>query len=129
MEQEKVKQDLRELKKTVHLIDTLIRTRDEYAYRIKRLSESNRIKSKKEALALESLISKIDIERHVKKALEIQSRYTGAIAQLGTVDKTILIEYYINGTPAFKVGRTLGYSEDGIRKRLGKAIKKIAQMM
>ena len=119
--------ELKELKKTVHLIDTLIRTKNEYQYRIKALSESNRIKSKQEINALNEVISKMNIEQYIKIAVQLQNTYTSAINSLGVVDKTILIEYYINGVPAWKIANSLGYTEDGIRKRLSKAIEKIAK--
>ena len=127
MEIERVKMELKELKKTVHLIDTLIRTKNEYQYRIKALSESNRIKSKQEINALNEVINKMNIEQYIKRAVQLQNTYTSAINSLGVVDKTILIEYYINGVPAWKIANALGYTEDGIRKRLSKAVCKIAK--
>ena len=123
---ERVKTDLRELKKTVHLIDTLIRTRNEYQYRIKQLEASHRQKARAEANALSELVMQIDLEGHINKAKELYSKYMKAIDTLSLIDKSIIVEYYINGLPAWKVGYKIGYSEDGIRKRLSKIIIKIA---
>lgn len=126
MDLKKIKEDLKELKKTVHLIDTLIRTKDEYLYRISKLSAFG---AYDEIEYLEKAIKDMKIEHHLKRAIELQAVYTEAISSLGVIDKTILLEYYVNGEPAWKIANKLCYSEDGIRKRLGKAIKEICKYM
>ncbi len=129
MDLKKIKEDLKELKKTVHLIDTLIRTRDEYLYRIQRLSASRTSGAESEIAYLNDVIEQMRLDEHMKRAIELQGIYTEAISTLGVTDKTILIEYYINGKPAWKIANMLCYSEDGIRKRLAKALKSLCSYM
>lgn len=124
MEIKQVKEDLKELKKTVHLIDTLIRTKNAYAYRIKELNEMGK---GEKASELAAMIEQMQIERCLKGAIELQNKYSEAIATLGVVDKTIVLEYYINGLTAWKIGNKLGYSEEAIRKHLAKALAQIAK--
>ena len=127
MQIEQVKTDLRELKKTVHLIDTLVRAKNAYAYRIKSLIEQGSKSGVEEARKLQEKLDDLKIQEHITRAIELQGKYTEAISALGVVDKTIVLEYYINGTSAWKIGNKLGYSEDGIRKRLAKALAQIAK--
>ena len=124
MEIKQVKEDLKELKKTVHLIDTLIRTKNAYAYRIKELNEMGKGEKASELI---EMIEQMQIENHLREAIELQNKYSEAIATLGIVDKTIVLEYYVNGLTAWKIGSKLGYSEEAIRKHLAKALAQIAK--
>ena len=123
---ERVKKDLRELKKHVHLINTLQRRKAQYLLRIEDLKKSHRIKAREEIIMLEEVLSLMNIEKYIKKAADIEKKYMKKIKSLSITDQVIIIDYYINGLPAWKIGMRIDYSEDGIRKRLQKAIEKIA---
>ena len=125
---QRVKTDLKELKKTVHLINTMIRTRNEYLYRIKLLSSLHREKSRAEARALTKALELMNIEEQIERANKTKEKYISAIYALPLTDKAIAIDYFLNGTPAVKIALSLSYSEDGIRKRLPKIINKIAAL-
>ena len=123
---ERVKKDLRELKKHVHLINTLQRRRAQYLLRIEDLKKSHRIKAREEIIMLEEVLSLMNIEKYIERAADIEKKYMKKIKSLSITDQIIIIDYYINGLPAWKIGMRIDYSEDGIRKRLQKAIEKIA---
>lgn len=123
---ERVKKDLRELKKHVHLINTLQRRKAQYLLRIEDLKKSHRIKAREEIIMLEEVLSLMNIEKYIKRASDIEKKYMKKIKSLSITDQVIIIDYYVNGLPAWKIGMRIDYSEDGIRKRLQKAIEKIA---
>ena len=58
---ERVKKDLRELKKHVHLINTLQRRKTQYLLRIEDLKKSHRIKAREEIIMLEEVLSLMNI--------------------------------------------------------------------
>lgn len=122
-----VKKDLRELKKHAHAIEKLKMAQSTHMARIKMLermlpSDKANELIKKEMAHLEAL----PICKEIDKAREIEEKYMGAIMALDPIEKSIVVDTYINGVPYWKIGIELGYSEEGIRKRLAKAIKSIA---
>ena len=124
---DEVKKDLRELKKHAHAIDRLKSLQSTHMARIKMLermlpSDKANELIKKEMAHLEAL----PICKEIDKAREIEEKYMGAIMALDPIEKSIVVDTYINGVPYWKIGIELGYSEEGIRKRLAKAIKSIA---
>ena len=123
---ERVKKDLRELKKHVHLINTLLRRKAQYLLRIDTLRKSHRIKAREEIEMIEEVLAQMNIEKYIERATNLEKKYMTKIKKLSITDQAIIIDYYINGLPAWKIGLRLDYSEDGIRKRLQKALEKIA---
>ena len=123
---ENAKKDLRELKKHVHLINTLLRRKNQYLLRIDTLKKSHRIKAREEIELLEGALAQMNIEKYIERAANIEKKYMKKIKRLSIIDQAIIIDYYINGMPAWKIGVSLDYTEDGIRKRLLKALEKIA---
>ncbi len=123
---EKVKRDLKDLKKHVHLINTLLRRKTQYLLRIDTLKKSHRIKAREEIEFLEGAIMLMNVDKYIERATAIEKKYMNKIKKLSITDQAIIIDYYVNGLPAWKIGMRLDYSEDGIRKRLQKAIEKLA---
>lgn len=122
-----VKKDLRELKKHAHAIDRLKSLQSTHMARIKMLekmtpSDKSSELIKKEQEHLEAL----PICSEIEKAREIEEKYMSAIMELDPIEKSIVLDSYINGVPYWKIGVELGYSEEGVRKKLSKAIKSIA---
>lgn len=125
-----VKKDLRELKKHAHAIDRLKSLQSTHMARIKMLekmtpSDKSSELIKKEREHLEAL----PICSEIEKAREIEEKYMSAIMELDPIEKSIIVDTYINGVPYWKIGIELGYSEEGIRKKLSKAIKSIANQI
>ena len=122
-----VKKDLRELKKHAHAIERLKSVQKTHMARIKMLE--NIAPSDKASELIEKELAHLDalpICNEIEKAREIEEKYMGAIMKLDPIEKSIIVDTYINGVPYWKIGIELGYSEEGIRKRLAKAIKSIA---
>ena len=125
-----VKKDLRELKKHAHAIERLKEAQSTHEARIKMLEKLNSCKKTQEIIEKERRhIELLPIEKEIESARELEEKYMSAISTLGPIDKSIIIDTYINGVPYWKIGVALGYSEEGIRKRLGKAIKEISSIV
>ena len=88
-----------------------------------------KIANEKSSELIEKELAHLDslpICKEIEKAREIEEKYMGAIMELDPIEKSIIVDTYINGVPYWKIGIELGYSEEGVRKRLAKAIKSIA---
>ena len=121
-----VKKDLRELKKHAHAIERLQKAQKTHLARIKMLERMNQPEITKEIIENELRhIEILPLCKEIDSAREIEEKYMDAISALGPIEKSIVIDTYINGIPYWKVGADLGYSEEGVRKRLSKAIKEI----
>ena len=122
-----VRKDLRELKKHAHAIEKLQRVYQTHEARIKmlkRLGENDKVKALIEKE--ESYISSIKLCEEIDNARLLEEKYMGAIVKLDPIDKSIILDACINGTPYWKVGYELGFSEEGVRKRINKILKAIA---
>ena len=126
---ERIKKDLRELKKTTHLVEALIGAKKNYLKRIRELKGLHRIQKREKLETLERLYEAVEVEPYIIKIEEYIEGYHEAIESLGITDRAVVIDYFVNGIPAWKIGARLGYSEDGIRKRLKGCIIKIADFL
>ncbi|MBQ3018094.1 MAG: hypothetical protein IJD89_04025 [Clostridia bacterium] len=122
-----VKKDLRELKKLTHASRAIESAVDTHLARIKTLKNlpsSERISTliSKE----EELLKSLNTLGKIEDAQLLENKYMEAIMSLDPTDKTIALNTYINGVPYWKTGIELGFSEEGVRKRITKIIKKIA---
>ena len=123
-----VKRELRELKKYTHAIKQIESARKTHLMRIKLLEgmqENDRI------LALiekeNTLLADQTPINLIESACEIEERYKKAINELPILERGIIVDAFINGTPYWKIGLEIGYSEDGVRKKVSKIISKIAK--
>ncbi|MBQ3041451.1 MAG: sigma-70 family RNA polymerase sigma factor [Clostridia bacterium] len=122
-----VKKELRELKKHAHAIERLESIRTTHIKRIQMLERMEKTDKLNEIIRNERrLLEALPISEELSLAQELEEKYMGAIATLGPIEKSIVIDTYINGLPYWKIGVALGYSEEGIRKRLSKAIHTIS---
>ena len=123
----KVKKDLRAMKKSAHAIERLIEIQGTH---FKRIDALNSLPHRKEQEALVKcemeLISRLGVEREIEKSVEIEKRYSAAIGSLSLEDRAMLLDCYVSGKPYWKIGMEYGFSEEGARKHLGAIIKKIA---
>ncbi len=122
-----VKKDLRELKKHAHAIERLKNVQKTHMARIKMLEKMTPNDKVSELIKKEmEHLNALPICNEIEKARKIEEKYMNAIMELDPVEKSIIVDTYINGVPYWKIGLELGYSEEGIRKRISKAIKSIA---
>lgn len=130
MEKEKVKSDLRKLRKITHSITVAMECKQNHERRLEYLRGKIATKDNTEEIQkLEEVLGSLHIEENIKKATALEATYMEAIDKLEGFDKTIIIDGYINGKPYWKIGRDIGYTEVGIRKRVEKAIEKLASLL
>lgn len=122
-----VKKDLKDLKKHAHAIERLQRVQSTHEARIKMLRKMNETEKTRALIEKEeSFIDSIKLCEEIDSARQLEEKYMRAIIALDPIDKSIILDAYVNGVPYWKVGYELGFSEDGVRKRVNKIIKAIA---
>ena len=125
-----VKKELRKLRTLTHSIEATLRTRELHERRRAALREREATAEvKSELLRLERIIATMSIEAESRAASELELKYMTAINSLEPIDKTIILDGYINGKPYWKIGRDIGYSEDGVKKRARLALVKLAEKL
>ncbi len=127
MKIDEVKKDLKNLKSYTHAISKLKETQETHIMRIKmleRMEENPKIKTiiKRER----ELLSTLDVATKISEAQAIEEKYMDIIMALDPFDRSIILDAYINGLPYWKIGMSIGYSEEGVRKKISKIIKSIA---
>lgn len=127
MKIEEVKRDLKNLKSYTHSINKLKETQLTYEMRIKMLEKMERTEKINNIIERErNLIATLDVATKINEALLLEEKYMGIIMSLEPLDRSIILDTYINGLPYWKIGMQIGYSEEGIRKKISKIIKSIA---
>ena len=132
MGNDRIKKDLRQLRRLQHSVDVAMQVRERHERRLAILeamevSEKDRKAHVAEIEQLRAVIETLGLERTIKRVTELESKYMTAIGKLEQLDQTIIIAAYINGKPYWKIGRDVGYSEDGIKKKGQKIIEIIAK--
>ncbi len=123
-----VKKDLRELKKYTHAIKQLEVAEKTHLARIKLLEGLPRSERTEALIEKErALISSLNCQSVIENACTLEEKYISAINALPLIDRGIIVDAFINGTPYWKIGLEVGYSEEGVRKMVSRIIKKIAQ--
>lgn len=125
-----LKKDLRQLKKTIHIIEALKNAQERYLKRIQSLEnlvQTDRIKEQIETT--KKIMSLMNLDLYIKEASEIEERYMQYINQLEPIDKAIILDNLVNGLPYWKIGMKLGYSEDGIRKKVDKIARQLVTLI
>ena len=124
----KVKQDLRRLRKLSHAIAAELKAKESHERRLLYLrsiddpGEDVLI----DIMRTEDAIKALRVDEHIRAAAELEGRYMDAISSLEPLDRAIIIDGYINGKAYWKIGRDIGYTEAGIKKRVSAAIESIA---
>ena len=122
-----VKKDLNELRKLTHAIKSIESATNTHKSRIKLLSSLAQTDKIKELISKEEeLLKNIYGADKIEKAQSLEKIYMNAIMSLDPTDRSIALNTYINGLPYWKTGLEVGYSEEGVRKRIAKIIKQIA---
>lgn len=119
---EKIKKDLRQIRVISHQIDCVIVARD------KRIERLKHIQDEKEKARLQAIIDTINVDKLIAQANALEQEYMCLINQLDSIDRTIIYDGYILGTPYWKIAKKIGYSEANVQKRALAAIEQIARM-
>lgn len=127
---EQIKKDLRRLRKLAHSIEVATTVKERHTRRKELLMQGEQNEETQEEISrIDRVLSSLRVEEHIKQATALEERYMEAIGRLDPLDKTIILDGYINGKAYWKIGRDIGYTEDGIKKRVGKIIEKIVNYL
>ena len=127
---EKIKRDLRQLRKITHSIEVSLQVKERYERRLEVLQQGKQSKEVSEEIAkIQQVLSTLHIEESIKRATALELRYAEAISKLDPLDKTIILDGYINGKEYWKIGRDIGYTEVGVQKRIKKIFERLATIL
>lgn len=123
-----IKQDLRQLRKLTHSIEAYLEMEKRHKARLELLKMTLKQEiSILEIDKIEKILKSINVKKHIEQASMLEEKYMKAIDKLDPLDKTIIIEGYINGKAYWKLGKEIGYSTTGIQNRIKVIIKQIAK--
>lgn len=127
---EKIKRDLRLLRKITHSIEVSLTVEKRHKERLEILQKQEQTEEVKQNIAdIEAVLATLDTAKYIQWATELESRYIEAINKLDPLDKTIILDGYVNGKAYWKIGRDIGYTEVGIQKRVNKIIEILAKIL
>ena len=131
MEKERIKRDLRRLRKITHGIEVSMRVKETHEKRLAYLNalSPSTNEAKAEAEKIRQNLSALRIEDSIKEATALETLYMGAISRLDPLDRTIILDGYINGKAYWKIGRDIGYTERGVQNRIGAIIERLSKML
>lgn len=124
-----MRRELRELRRLTHSIEAALSVKELHEKRIRFLLDLGTTEALVEAEKIKNIVSSLRIEESIKKAGELESCYMAAIGELPRIDRTVIIEGYINGKAYWKIGREIGYSERSIQAKVDAAIGKLAKIL
>ena len=102
---DKIKSDLRSMRKNAHVINGLYNLQKTYEKRISLLEKLERGERVRQAILREKQsLEDIDVLGYIKSSHDLESKYRQAINSLDPVDRTIIIESFINGVAYWKIG-------------------------
>lgn len=127
---EKVRSELRQLRKLSHAIDSGIRANSRLERYINTISETEGEGTHIAELKKRLCSQRQTTEGFTKDAVALALKYTDEILNLRDVtDRTIATEAFLNGKTYIAIAQGIGFSEDGIKKRIKKIIVKIAKSL
>ena len=123
-----VKREIKQLRKSMRLLDALASSDVNNTKRLDMLRASPQSEAVQAEIArIKRSLDSIDAKKLSGEIIKLEEKYMKAISALPPLDKTIFLEFCIEGLPYWKIGMNTGYSPDGIKKRLYKMIEKIAR--
>ena len=126
----KIKKDLRRLRNMTHSIEVLLKVKEMQEKRISYLEwERQVIGSDEAAEKIRENLAALRIYENIKEVTTLESEYIEAISNLDPLDRTIILDGYINGKAYWKIGREIGYTEAGVKKRMQKIFEKLADIV
>ena len=127
---EQIKKDLRRLRKLSHSIEVSLTIKERHGRRRELLMQGEQTDEVREEIAkIDRVLSSLRIEDHIKQATALEEKYMYAIGRLEPLDKTIILDGYINGKAYWKIGRDIGYTESGVKKRVNRVIEDLAKII
>lgn len=125
-----IRTDLRKLKKIQKSIDIYQEVEERHKKRLALLKAGEQTKSAIEDIAkIQEILKNISTSECISRSLAIESKYMSAINKLEPLDKTLILDGYINGVRYRDIGEKLGYSEIGIQKKMSIAIERLAKIL
>ncbi len=125
----KIKKDLRRLRKISHSVEVALRVKERHEKRLVYLEERLTKDNVQEADNIRKNLSTLKIDEIIREATALESLYMDAISNLEPLDRTIILDGYINGKAYWKIGREIGYTEVGVQKRVNKIIETLATLI
>ena len=126
---EKIKRDLRLLRKITHSIEVSLTVEKRHKERLEVLQKQQQTEEVKQNIAdIEAVLATLDTAKYIQRATELESRYIEAINKLDPLDKTIILDGYVNGKAYWKIGSDIGYTTEGVQKRVNKIIARLAEL-
>ncbi|MBQ8178299.1 MAG: hypothetical protein IJ033_03800 [Clostridia bacterium] len=130
MEINKIKEDLRQLRFLSHFIEAKLTMKARHEKRLEILETLPPGKDvDREKEKVRGLLASCQIEDSIKKASELEQKYIVAIEKLDYIERTIIIDGYINGKPYWRIGRDIGYTTEGIQKRAKRAVEELSKLI
>lgn len=127
---EQIKKELRRIRKLSHVIEASTKARERLENRRKLLEKAEQSeKSKLEIEKIERVISSLNVEHLIAESTELEERYIKAISTFPPLDQVIIIDSYINGLTYWQIGRKIGYSESGVKRRIKKVVERLADII
>ena len=124
---DEVRKDLKSLKHLEYSIRVFERSCEllnkQYESYLKSGANSNDIEKLKKS------IEKLNTSGLIAKSLEKKDKYFSAIGKIDEIDRIIIIDSVINGVTYWEIGRKLNYSVDAIKKRVGKALLSLVDIL
>ena len=126
----KIKKDLRRLRKITHSVEVALQVKERHERRLSYLEREKPSKENiEEAQKIRKNLAYLRIDDIIKEATTLESLYMETISKLEPLDRTIILDGYINGKAYWKIGRDIGYTEVGIQKRVNKIIEILANQI
>ena len=126
----KVKRELRAIKKSSHAIERLIQYQGLRFTRIRALEALPREKKRDAIIENEKeLINALGIDKLVLENEEMEKKYKEALNALSPEDRAMVTDFYFCGLPYWKIAMEYGFSESGARKHLDRIVEKIAKVL
>lgn len=124
----KIRTELKQLRHLNHSIAAMQGMEQKLKERLVYLKSKATI-NEDEIAKVEKTLSTIDLSAQIRRSIELEAKYMRCILNLPPIDQTIILEGVVNGTHYWKVAQKVGYSVEGLKKRIPLAISKIAKML
>ena len=124
----KVRKDLRQLKITAHAVSSLEKAFTTHEKRIKMLERLGNGEKEKALIENErKKLEHLNFLEKIKELTELELAYKDLIYALPPLEMSIMVDCFFNGKSYWQIGLSLGFTEEGIRKKVGTIIKTLAK--
>ncbi len=111
-----------------HSIEASLQVKERHERRLEVLSKKEPSQETIDEIErIQDVLSNLQIEEYIKQSTTLEAVYMESINELEPLDKTIILDGFINGKPYWKIGQEIGFSIEGIKKRVKKIIFKLAK--